>query len=149
MLLLSYNGFSFSVILQQVEKETYFSLSLFFFIFLIKTKGLSVSSPLEFNSDYSLTFFSLYPLLFLPFLQLTAFPHSKVSSSKLGYLLPKYFLAICQCFQHCYVTASRIFQFVDLFLFEFIYFPSPHTIHSSRIVNFSFIFTEEGAIFPT
>lgn len=88
MWLLSYNGFSFSVILQQVGLET---VKVFFFvfgIFLIKTKRLSVS-PFEFKSDYFFTFIPLYPFLLLLFLQLTAFPHSKVSFSKLDYLLPK------------------------------------------------------------
>lgn len=98
VLLLSYNGFSFSVILQQVEKET-FTFFFFLVFFSLKQKDCQC---LLLNSILiiPLHFFPFYPLLFLPFLQLTAFPHSKVSSSKLGYLLPKYFLAICQCFQH-------------------------------------------------
>lgn len=60
MLLLSYNGFSFLVILQQVEKQNF---SFFVVgIFLIKAKGLSLSL-LELIPDY-FTFFSFYPFCF-------------------------------------------------------------------------------------
>lgn len=144
MLLLSYNEFSFSVILQQVEKETFTFREVFF---SLKQRGGCQRLLSNSTLIIPLYFLPLYPFMFLFFLQLTALLHSKVSSSKLELLMAKYFLVICQCFQHWYMSAFRSFQFVGLFSSNSSSLPLPVLQISAWF--FFFFFTVEGAIFPT
>lgn len=147
VLLLSYGFFSnysvtidfhFSVIIQPVDNKDFYSP--LFSTFFINRKDLSVFS-LEISGFVS----PFYSLLGSPIIPVNfAFPHSKVSSSQLEYLLAKILLAISQCFQYsCYMSAPfRLLLCLSLH-------PSSFLCSSFCIRNYSLIFTEEGVIFPT
>lgn len=100
---------------------------LFFGYLIIKTNVLLVFL-FAFNSDYS---FSHLYLISFTFLQLTAYPHSKVSYSKFEFLLPKYFLAICQCFLGLIFVSFQNFSVFAFFLFEFLSSP----LHRTCIID--------------
>lgn len=92
--------------------------------------------PLEFNFYYSFTFFPLYPFSFLLFLRLTAFPPSVVSSSKLDYLLAKYFWQSANIFSADMCQLPGFFSLLVCFFLNLFIPPSPWFMYCKFQLDF-------------